>query len=199
MSETFRTDHPNRPSLRRRLLAGVAVLSALGVAVPLIADLKPTPAFAETQGMVQTMPSFADIVEKVRPAVVSVKVKVESAADTGEDGGGMMIPDLPPGHPLEKFFKQFREGRGGHKGGPKQFGLSQGSGFFISADGYAVTNNHVIENAVTVTLTTDTVKRWMQKSSDVIQRRISPCSKLSNPEISPSCRLRRLPRASVIG
>jgi serine protease Do len=155
MSETFRTDHPNRPSLRRRLLAGVAVLSALGVAVPLIADLKPTPAFAETQGMVQSMPSFADIVEKVRPAVVSVKVKVESAADTGEDGGGMMIPDLPPGHPLEKFFKQFREGRGGHKGGPKQFGLSQGSGFFISADGYAVTNNHVIENAVTVTLTTD--------------------------------------------
>jgi len=41
------------------------------------------------------------------------------------------------------------------KGAPKQFGLSQGSGFFISADGYVVTNNHVVENAISVTLTTD--------------------------------------------
>ncbi len=155
MSEIIRKTETKRSAARVRLLAGAAFLGAVGLAVPLFADLKPAPAYADTQSMVQSMPTFADIVEKVRPAVVSVKVKVEAASDSGEDGSSMMIPDLPPGHPLEKFFKQFRDGRGGHKGGPKQFGLSQGSGFFISADGYVVTNNHVVENAVAVTLTTD--------------------------------------------
>lgn len=155
MNETLRNISKKRPALRARLFASAAILVGLGVAVPFIPELKPMPAYADTQNMAQAMPSFADIVERVRPAVVSVKVKVEATADSGDEEGSMMIPDLPPGHPLEKFFKQFRDGRGGHKHGPKQFGMSQGSGFFISADGYVVTNNHVVENAVTVTLTTD--------------------------------------------
>ena len=92
---------------------------------------------------------------KLQAAIQKSPVKVEASAESGDESESMMIPDLPPGHPLEKFFKQFRDGRGGHKNGPKQFGMSQGSGFFISADGYVVTNNHVVENAVTVTLTTD--------------------------------------------
>ena len=141
---------------RKRLLAGAAFLGVIGLAIPLFQDAMPTPAFAQSQTMTQqVMPSFADVVEKVRPAVVSVKVKVEAASDTSDDMGSMMIPDLPPGHPLEKFFRQFREGHGKGKNSGKQFGMAQGSGFFISADGYVVTNNHVVENAVQVTLTTD--------------------------------------------
>ncbi len=101
---------------------------------------------------------FADIVTKVKPAVISVRVKIdESAKTTGmnESEEGNASP-LQPGAPMEKFFKQF-----GFPGMPnempqgKQTVTGEGSGFFISADGYAVTNNHVVDHAKTVQVTTD--------------------------------------------
>ena len=94
---------------------------------------------------------FADIVEKVKPAVISVRVKMRvDAQSTSSDDE---LP-FPKGSPMEKFFKRFGAPEGG-QGGPnvprgRQFGQAQGSGFFISADGYAVTNNHVVEKATTV-------------------------------------------------
>ena len=70
------------------------------------------------------------------------------------------MPNFPKGGPLEKFFHQFG-GRGfgeqfGDRGGQDRphSGLAQGSGFFISADGYVVTNNHVVEHAKEVTIIT---------------------------------------------
>src|SRR5471032_1142150 len=99
---------------------------------------------------------FADIVEKVKPAVISVRVKmrVDAQATSSEDE----MP-FPKGSPMEKFFKRFGAPEGG-QGGPnaprgRQFGQAQGSGFFISADGFAVTNNHVVEKATTVEISTD--------------------------------------------
>jgi serine protease Do len=99
---------------------------------------------------------FADVVAKVKPAVISVKVKVEQTAQMmsmQEDDEGDAIP-LPPG--FEKYFRQFGF-RGMPKGMPqgKQMVTGEGSGFFISADGYAVTNNHVVDHAKTVQVTTD--------------------------------------------
>ena len=101
---------------------------------------------------------FADIVTKVKPAVISVRVKIdESTKVTGMNEGdeGNASP-LQPGAPMEKFFRQF-----GFPGMPnempqgKQTVTGEGSGFFISADGYAVTNNHVVDHAKTVQVTTD--------------------------------------------
>jgi serine protease Do len=152
--------------IRAKLLASAAVLGVVGFGLTGFANLAPTPVLAQSNAasVAQTMPTFADIVAKVRPAVVSVKVKLEAASPSEEDGQDFGMPDLPPGHPLEKFFKQFREqGKGSKKGGPKQFGMAQGSGFFISADGYLVTNNHVVENAVEVTITTDDGKTLVAK------------------------------------
>ena len=137
------------------LIAGGAVESGL---------VAPNSAHAELRSMaqpIQNVPSFADVIEQVKPAVVAVKVKVQNVADRGDDDNPQFsMPDLPPGHPMERFFRQFRDGERGQDRGqrpqrPRQFGQSLGSGFFISADGYVVTNNHVIDKASEVQVTMD--------------------------------------------
>jgi serine protease Do len=142
-----------------------------GVALPSL------PAFAETtqaplQGTAIGAPaalapvSFADLVEKVKPAVISVKVKIvdrdpqRMAFGNGGGDSDLPFPNLPPNHPLNRLFGPF--GQDGAPGGqaPKRFGEALGSGFFISADGYAVTNNHVVDTAKTVSITTDDGKTY---------------------------------------
>ncbi len=105
--------------------------------------------------------SFAPIVNRVKPGVVSVKVKLkDDAADDEEGGGQPNLQNVPP--QLREFFRRFGEGGpGGGMGGGMQRpqrhggGAAQGSGFFISADGYVVTNNHVVNNAKSVEVTLD--------------------------------------------
>jgi serine protease Do len=97
--------------------------------------------------------SFADVVDRVKGAVVAIKVK---AVDNSEQGQEM--PDLSPDDPLYHFFKRFGEERG--QGGRIQprLTMSQGSGFIISPDGYVVTNNHVVDNAKEVEVALDSGK-----------------------------------------
>ena len=105
------------------------------------------------------MASFADIVAKVKPAVVSVRVKMSD--ETSDNTTGMSNnsngnnEEIPP--QIQRFFRQF-----GMPNMPQQqqhhFSMAQGSGFFISGDGYIVTNNHVVNHAKSVEVTTDSGK-----------------------------------------
>ncbi len=149
---------------RIALLASVAVIG-LGAAFADFAAVPNaagnavfTPAYAETA---QRPVGFADIVEKVKPAVISVRVKMNAGGD------GFAFNDDNPlrGTPFEDFFRRFgrRDGEGLPRPQHRQYATGQGSGFFISADGYAVTNNHVVDKAEHVDVTTDDGKTYTAK------------------------------------
>ena len=99
-----------------------------------------------TEAVQQPFTNFADLVAKVKPAVISVRVKFDDASTTA----------LQEGSSLDKFFRQFGF-ENMPDGVPRRHEVitGEGSGFFISADGYAVTNNHVVNHAKTVQVTTD--------------------------------------------
>ena len=152
-----------RLSLRATLLGAAGALAlggafAGGGLVAPHAALAEAPAPVAAEHAITVNPtSFADVVEHVRNAVVSVKVKMNESAENAEEGGEQQqAPQLQPGDPLERFFKQFgnKNGQFQHPGKPRVT-QAQGSGFFITPDGYVVTNNHVVEHATEVTLVTD--------------------------------------------
>lgn len=126
--------------------------------------VRPTPAYADAvQVPAVQIPSFADLVAKVSPAVVSVRV--ESKQPTLSSDNQDFPFQFQPGSPMERFFRQFRQlnpndnqnqGQGqGQNQHPQGFSMSLGSGFFISADGYLVTNNHVVDKGSSFTVVLD--------------------------------------------
>ena len=100
--------------------------------------------------------SFADMVEKLTPAVVNVST-TQNLRGRSRPGGEVPIPQFPPGSPFEEFFKDFFERQQRPEGAPRRRVTSLGSGFIIDAEGIIVTNNHVIAEAdeITVTLSDD--------------------------------------------
>jgi serine protease Do len=146
-------------SRRAKLLAGVVALGAAGLMTA--QTVVPSQlALAEPVRVEAAAPAdFSDVVRTVSPAVVSVQVK--QAAEPrmmnfdGQNGFEQFFKGLPDGHPFQKFFRDFG-GRGEdgreQRRQPRQFGLSQGSGFFISDDGYVVTNHHVIDKGTEFTV-----------------------------------------------
>ena len=174
------TDRPTDPSLfpsyrqgRRSLLSArkfalmASVVAGLGVAVYGFGpsggavNVFSTPAHAQVNhevSKVQQPIGFADIVERVKPSVISVKVNISEKVS--KDDGDDDLP-FPPGSPMERFFRRFGSPDFPH-GGHRMI-TGQGSGFFISADGYAVTNNHVVDGATKVEVTTDDGKSYKAK------------------------------------
>jgi serine protease Do len=101
---------------------------------------------------------FAEIVERVKPAVVGIRVKVWEAVSSGDS---QQEPPFPPGLPLDRFFRQF--GVPVPDDPSPKSETSVASGFFISGDGYIVTNNHVVANGKSFEVTTDDGKIYQAK------------------------------------
>jgi serine protease Do len=170
MNESVTAPKP-RLLLKRRLvlLAGAAGLGATllfagsGFITKPVGNALNSVAYA--QGIQRPM-GFADIVDKVKPAVISVRVKVNSGPQMMGFDGNMPFPQ---GSQMERFFRRF--GMPDFDGAPQQaprrprnrLVTGQGSGFIISADGYAVTNNHVVDKAETVEVSADDGKTYSAK------------------------------------
>jgi serine protease Do len=126
---TIFTGKSGRFRMALLLAIGVSPLFSLGLAEPAAARGAPD--------------SFADLAEKSLPAVVNVSTTQVLNADdqSGQD--------------LDELFKQFLDRQNGGGDAPKpRKATSLGSGFIIDPAGYIVTNNHVIENADEITVTT---------------------------------------------
>lgn len=137
----------------------VALVMGTVLAVPVFL---PSPVTAQSRA--NPTAGFADLAERLLPAVVNISTTQVIKAERGQPGQpgpqnpqgrrGPEIPQFPPGSPFEEFFKEFfdRQGRNGPDTAPRR-AQSLGSGFIIDASGYVVTNNHVIADADEIRVT----------------------------------------------
>ncbi len=148
-----------RPTNRRLLRVAALALSTALVAPATVMPWTPAQAAPAPD-------SFADLAQRLLPAVVNISSTQTLTASSGGDdsgpsgpGAGPEMPTFPPGSPFEKLFRDFmnRNHPGGNPGGdnpePARKVQSLGSGFIIDPSGIVVTNNHVIKGADEITVT----------------------------------------------
>lgn len=138
---------PPRTLNQRRTLIALSVALALAAGGVVVAQSQTPAVNAPTASVLQpVMPSFADVAERVSPAVVNVTVVSERPEGVVMRGH----PGIPEDGPMGDLFKRFFDQPG--MSTPRKM-QGAGSGFVIDPEGHVVTNNHVIDGAEEVDVT----------------------------------------------
>lgn len=140
-----------RRPFARNALAGALALVLAGAAGGFTGDLLAATTTTDPASPVATGPhSFADVVERVTPAVVNVTVAQDPGQRLSPPHGNMPQGIVPEDSPLYPFFQRFGNMHGMPMPKERQ---GEGSGFIVDADGHIVTNNHVVEDATRIEVT----------------------------------------------
>jgi len=160
-----------RMALDRRFasMAPVAAIAGIIVAASPTAHLAlaASPGASEQPAERSGPPSFASIVRSVKPAVISVRARVhESDSEDVDSQDNEHEQRRPPSFrrpPFDRFFREFGMPNFPDGGGRPRSTLAQGSGFFISADGYVVTNGHVVGDSQSAEIEMENQKTYKAK------------------------------------
>ncbi|NPD69437.1 Do family serine endopeptidase [Lichenicola cladoniae] len=187
---SLKTPAPRGNSLLRNPRRSALALLVAGTALGGIAvgTIEGRPAVAQTaiqpSGMAQKIPDFVGLVKQVKPAVVSITSTLkddgsddDSSQGGSQGGGGQGGQQMPFPFPFP-----FQMAPQGHASRTVE---ARGSGFIISADGFIVTNNHVVKGATSVSVTLDdgTVLKakvvGRDAGTDLALLKVKPSAKLS--------------------
>ncbi len=174
----------------------------------------PSPSLAAPSRPIATTlaPStFADLAERLLPAVVNIQVVTAAPAQAqaqrpGQGPGQQQpqqrrpdAPQFPPGSPFEEFFRDFFDRQNPQGQGPQaqRRGQSLGSGFVVTAEGYIVTNNHVIDGAEEISVVFHDNQTLKAKLIGKDQRTDLAVLKVESPKPLPFVRFGDSDRARV--
>jgi serine protease Do len=139
-----------KSGLRILALVAATAVATSAVVVP-VASTAQSPSAAPAPQLVAGLPDFTRLVEQVGPGVVSVEAEIGSRRTASN-------APAPEEQEIPEIFRRFfgpgfpgMPGMPGPQGGPR--GVSQGTGFIISEDGYVLTNHHVVDGADEIRIT----------------------------------------------